>query len=378
LAALRASPKGLQPVDAEPGPMAPDSSPEILFERRGAAGIVILNRPQALNAVTFGMVGALTRQLIEWEGDPAVTRVVVTAAGERAFSAGGDLRALFDFGRARHYQAALAYWRTEYALNALIKRYRKPYVSLIDGIVMGGGVGISIHGSHRVAGDGFAFAMPEVGIGFIPDVGATWFLPRLPGELGLYCALTGDRLGPPDALAAGIATHRIASGRFPDLLAGLCGNVPVDALLGAFAEPAGEGPLSARRGLIDRLFTGDSVEGILAALDAQATGQGADHRADADFARLTAAAIRSKSPTSLKITLAQLRRGRELDFAECMRCEFRIVSRLLLGHDLYEGIRSVIIDKDQAPRWQPSRLEAVSAAEVDRYFQPQTDELALP
>ena len=264
----------------------------------------------------------------------------------------------------------------------MIKRFRKPYVALIDGVVMGGGVGISIHGSHRVAGDGFAFAMPEVGIGFIPDVGATWFLPRLPGELGLYCALTGDRLGPPDALAAGIATHRIASGRFPDLLAGLCGNVPVDALLGAFAEPAGEGPLSARGGLIDRLFTGDSVEGILAALDAQATGQGVDQganqAADADFARLTAASIRSKSPTSLKITLAQLRRGRELDFAECMRCEFRIVSRLLLGHDLYEGIRSVIIDKDQAPHWQPSSLAAVSAAEVERYFAPQTDELALP
>ena len=168
----------------------------------------------------------------------------------------------------------------------MIKRYRKPYVSLIDGIVMGGGVGISIHGSHRVAGDGFAFAMPEVGIGFIPDVGATWFLPRLPGELGLYCALTGDRLGPADALAAGIATHRVASRRFPDLLAGLCGNVPVDALLGAFTEPAGEGALSGRRGLIDRLFTGDSVEGILAALDAQATGQETNQGADADFARL--------------------------------------------------------------------------------------------
>jgi enoyl-CoA hydratase len=145
--------------------MAPDSiQPEILFERRGVAGIVTLNRPQTLNAVTFGMVAALTRQLVEWEGDPAVSRVILTAAGERGFSAGGDLRALFDLGRAGHYQDMQAYWRTEYALNALIKRYRKPYVSLIDGIVMGGGVGISIHGSHRVAGDGFAFAMPEVGI----------------------------------------------------------------------------------------------------------------------------------------------------------------------------------------------------------------------
>jgi enoyl-CoA hydratase/carnithine racemase len=355
--------------------MAPDSTcPEILFERRGAAGIVILNRPQALNAVTLGMVGALARQLTQWEGDAAVTRVVVTAAGGRAFSAGGDLRALFDAGRAGQQQALLDYWRTEYALNALIKRYRKPYVSLIDGIVMGGGAGISIHGSHRVAGDGFAFAMPEVGIGFIPDVGATWFLPRLPGEFGLYCALTGERLGRADAVTAGIATHRVASQRFADLLDGLCGNVPVDALLGAFAEPAGEGPLWARRPLIDRLFGGDTVEGILAALDAEAAGSGPD----ADFARAISASIRLKSPTSLKITLAQLRRGRLLDFAECMRTEFRIVSRLVLGHDLYEGIRSVIIDKDQAPQWRPSSLAAVSTAEVERYFEPLADALALP
>jgi enoyl-CoA hydratase len=354
--------------------MAPQSDrAEILFERRGAAGIVVLNRPQALNAVTLSMVEALSRQLTEWEGDPAVSRVIVTAAGARAFSAGGDLRALYDLGRAGDHHAARAYWRTEYALNALIKRYRKPYVSLIDGIVMGGGVGISIHGSHRVAGDAFVFAMPEVGIGFIPDVGATWFLPRLPGELGLYCALTGARLGPGDALAAGIATHRVAAARFGDLLEGLCGNVPVDALLGAFAEPAGEAPLTVRAPLIDRLFTGDSVEGILAALDAEATRRGAD----ADFARTTAATIRLKSPTSLKIALAQLRRGRYLDFAGCMRTEFRIVSRLLLGHDLYEGIRSVIIDKDQAPLWQPSSLAAVSAAEVERHFEPQPDELAL-
>jgi enoyl-CoA hydratase len=355
--------------------MAAESTrPEILFERRGAAGIVTLNRPQALNAVTLGMVGALAQQLGAWEDDPAVTRVIVMAAGDRAFSAGGDLRALFDQGRAGHYQAALTYWRTEYTLNALIKRYRKPYVSLIDGIVMGGGVGISIHGSHRVAGDRFAFAMPEVGIGFIPDVGATWFLPRLPGELGLYCGLTGERLGPADAIAAGVATHRVVSGRFSDLLEGLCGTLSVDAWLGALAEPAGEGPLSARRPIIDRLFAGDRVEDILAALDVAATGRGAD----ADFARATAACIRLKSPTSLKLTLAQLRRGRNLDFAECMRTEFRIVSRLLLEHDLYEGIRSVIIDKDQAPHWQPSSLEAVSGAEVERHFEPQSDELVLP
>jgi enoyl-CoA hydratase len=356
----------MMPVSAEP---------EILFERRGAAALVTLNRPHALNAVSFAMIEALMRQLVAWESDPAVTRVVLTAAGERAFSAGGDLRALYDLARAGEHAEALAYWRREYTLNALIKRYRKPYVCLIDGIVMGGGAGISIHGSHRVAGDRMSFAMPEVGIGFFPDVGATWFLPRLPGELGLYCALTGARLEAADAVASGIATHRVASRRFPDLLAGLCGNIPVDALLAAFAEPAGEGgPVWARRPAVDRLFTGDSMEGILAALDAEATGSGVD----AEFALAAARAIRQKSPLSLKITLAQLRRGRDLDFATCMLTEFRIVSRLLHGHDFYEGIRSVIIDKDQAPRWEPATLAAVSDAEVARYFAPVTDELALP
>ena len=166
---------------------------DLLFERRGTAGLVALNRPHALNAVTGAMVRALAHQLAEWEVDAAVTRVILAANGGRAFSAGGDLRALYDLGRAGRYDEALKFFREEYALNTQIKRYRKPYVALIDGIVMGGGVGISVHGSHRVAGDKFVFAMPEVGIGFFPDVGGTWFLPRLPGELGTYCALTGER-----------------------------------------------------------------------------------------------------------------------------------------------------------------------------------------
>jgi len=341
---------------------------EILFERRGTAGLVTLNRPDALNAVTGGMVRALAQQLAEWEADRAVTRVILTANGTRAFSAGGDLRALYDLGRAGRYDDALGFFREEYALNARIKRYRKPYVALIDGIVMGGGVGVSVHGSHRVAGDKFVFAMPEVGIGFFPDVGATWFLPRLPGELGTYCALTGDRLAAADGVVAGVATHRVASARFPELREALCGAVPVDAVLGTFAQPAGEGPVMAQRAAIDRLFRGDRVEDILAALDAEAAG----------FASATAALMRTKSPTSLKITLAQMRRGRKLDFAECMRTEFRIVSRVVRGHDVYEGIRAVIIDKDQAPRWQPPSLAAVSAAEVERHFAPLARELELP
>ncbi len=345
------------------------SDAEILFERRGAAGFVTLNRPKALNAVTHGMVRALRAQLDQWADDPAITRVVIQAAGERAFSAGGDIRALTDFGRAGKHAEMLQFWRDEYPLNAAIKNFRKPYVALIDGIVMGGGVGVSVHGSHRVAGDRFQFAMPEVGIGFFPDVGATWFLPRMPGELGAYCGLTGERFDAADAVAAGIATHRIPSARFPALLDGLAGTVPVDAVLAAFAEPAGEGKIAARRATIDRIFAGNSVEDILAALD----------REGDDWAQKTAATMRMKSPLSLKLALAQVRRGKQWDFDTCMRAEFRIVSRIIEGHDFYEGVRAVIVDKDNAPVWRPATLAEVRDADVERHFAPRPgDELVLP
>jgi len=334
---------------------------DIQFERRGAAGVVILNRPQALNAVTYEMVRALRAALDDWAGDPSVTRVVIMANGGRAFSAGGDIRALTDLGKAGKIDEALQFWRDEYPLNAYIKNYRKPYVALIDGIVMGGGVGISIHGSHRVAGDKFQFAMPEIGIGFFPDVGATWFLPRMPGELGTYCALTGDRFNAADACATGVATHRIPSARFPALLEGLYGTVPVDAVLAAFTEPAGEGPIVARRAAIDRLFSGNSVEDILRALDAEDGER-------AEWAHATAANIRTKSPLSLKLALAQVRRGKDWDFATCMDTEFRIVSRIIRGHDFYEGVRAVIVDKDNKPRWRPASLGEVSEADVEWHF----------
>src|SRR5262245_330099 len=256
--------------------MASDLSSDILFERRGAAGVVILDRPQALNALTHAMVRSLAIKLADWESDGAVTRVIVTAAGGRAFCAGGDLRALYELGRAGRYEEALAYWHDEYRLNALIKRYRKPYVALIDGVVMGGGVGISIHGSQRVAGDAFAFAMPEVGIGFFPDVGATWFLPRMPGEFGTYCGLTGDRLDAADAVGCGIATHRVKSALFPDLVEALCSAVPTEALLGAFAEPPGEGKVVGRRAVMDRCFKADRVGAVIVELEAATATSGAD------------------------------------------------------------------------------------------------------
>lgn len=276
---------------------------DILFERRGAAGIVTLNRPQALNAVTHEMVRALRSALEDWADDAAITRVVIQAAGGRAFSAGGDIRALTDLGKAGNVEQAVQFWRDEYPLNVFIKNYRKPYVALIDGIVMGGGVGISIHGSHRVAGDKFQFAMPEVGIGFFPDVGATWFLPRMPGELGTYCALTGERFNADDGRAAGIATHRVPSVRHPELLNALCEGAPIDTVIQTLAPLNKMGPIVTRRAAIERLFAGDRVEDILHALD-QETGE------HADWARATAASIRTKSPLSLKLALAQVRRGK--------------------------------------------------------------------
>jgi enoyl-CoA hydratase len=342
---------------------------DIQFARRGAAGIVTLNRPQALNAVTHEMVRALARQLEAWKHDGAVTRVLVTAAGGRAFCAGGDIRALYELGRVGRQAEALTFFREEYTLNNAIKRYPKPYVALIDGIVMGGGFGVSVHGSHRVAGDRFQFAMPEVGIGFFPDVGGTWVLPRMPHEIGTWCALTGERLKTADAVAAGIATHHVTSERFAELLDALCGNVSVDATLAAFAQPVTEGPVMARRGALERLFAAGAIEDILAALDA----------AGDDWAQATAATMRAKSPTSLKLALAQVRRGRDWSFEECMQAEMRIVSRIVHGHDFYEGVRAVIVDKDNAPRWQPASLAEVSAADVEKHFAALgADELRLP
>jgi enoyl-CoA hydratase/carnithine racemase len=351
--------------------------PEILLDRRGTAGIVTLNRPAALNAVTRAMVRTLREALEGWRHDGAVSRVILMAAGGRAFSAGGDLRHIYEAGRAGRQEESIAFWREEYFLNAMIKHYPKPYVALIDGIVMGGGVGVSVHGSHRIAGDRFAFAMPEVGIGFFPDVGATWFLPRLPGEIGTYCALTGERLKAADALAAGIATNRVASARFAELVEALCGAVSVDAILAAFAEPEREkeqGPVMAHRTAIDRIFAAGSVEEILARLDAEA----ATASNDARWAGDVAATIRTKAPLSLKIALAQMRRGRNWSFEECMRAEFRVVSRVAYGHDFYEGIRAVIIDKDNRPRWRPPTLADATAESVERHFAPLRSELALP
>ena len=345
--------------------------PEILFETRGRAGIITLNRPKALNAVTANMVALMHPQLAAWADDPAIGVVVIRASGEKAFSAGGDIRQLHDWGKAGG-PAMRAFYRDEYRLNAFIKHYPKPYVALIDGIVMGGGVGVSMHGSHRAVGERLMFAMPETGIGFFPDVGGTHFLPRLPGRTGTWLALTAARLGQADALWAGLGTHAVPADRFDTVAAELAAGGDPDAVLASHASaPPSEPTLPALQPVIDRCFDGNTVEAILAALDAE-TGE------HADWAAKQAATIRSKSPTSLKIALRQMQLGAAADFNDCMRIEYRIVSRIEKGVDFYEGVRAVIIDKDNAPKWQPASLDAVSDADIDAYFAPLTDELALP
>lgn len=337
---------------------------DILFERRGSAGIVTLNRPKALNAITHAMVRALAAQLHDWARDDAVTRVVVTANGDRAFSAGGDIRALYDLITAGRQQEALSFFREEYTLNAAIKRYPKPYVSLIDGIVMGGGVGLSIHGSHRVAGEKYVFAMPEVGIGFFPDVGATYALPRLAGEIGTWLALTGERMRAADAVLSGAATHHVKSHRFADLKEALCGTDPVNAVLADFMESVGPGEVMPRRRVIDRTFSWGSVGEIVGALHRESQTI-SDH---SEWSARTLQTIRAKSPTSLVLALAQMRFGRTHSFEACMAAEFRIVSRIVYGPDMAEGVRAVIVDKDNAPRWSPGDLDAVPGDLIARHF----------
>jgi enoyl-CoA hydratase len=334
---------------------------DILFEKRGAAGLITLNRPQALNALTHAMVVAMKAQLEEWAADPEIACVVVR--GERAFCAGGDIRALAESGRAGT-RYALDFWRDEYILNAAIKHYPKPYLATISGIAMGGGLGVSVHGNYRVVDETALMAMPETGIGFFPDVGGSWFLPRCPGEIGMYLALTGARLRAADALYAGVATHSVRADARSILLDALAqGEDPAKLLSEIEVRPAPEAPLAARRASIDNIFGLSSVEEILEALD----GEGDE------WAQATAAAIRTKSPTSLKIAFRELREGKTLSFDDCMRMEFRVASRVLLGGDFFEGVRAALIDKDGNAKWQPATLSEVTDECIDAYFAPLGD-----
>ncbi|WP_417666913.1 enoyl-CoA hydratase/isomerase family protein [Roseibium sp.] len=331
---------------------------EILFEQRGHAGVVTLNRPKALNALNHPMVTALAKQLDDWASDDSIRHVVLTASGEKAFCAGGDIRKVYDMKQTGEPGLA-EFFRDEYLLNAQIKAYPKPYISLIDGIVMGGGVGLSVHGSHRVGSEFVMFAMPETGIGFFPDVGATYFLPRMPRYTGTYCAMSAGRLKQADLLATGVLTHAIKRESLPGLLTALETATDVDAAIKAVAIDPGASDLMSHVDVIEAAFSADSVAAIMQRLD----------EAGDEFAAKAAETIRTKSPTSVHLAFEQMRKGRDLDFNGCMKLEYRIVSRILEGQDFFEGVRAVLVDKDHAPKWQPDSLDQVDRVELQAYFE---------
>ena len=335
--------------------------PDVISETIGNAGVITLDKPETLNALSHSMVRSMSEVLREWAHEPEVRHVLIRSSGGRAFSAGGDIRDLYDRGRT-HYEDVLTFFADEYRLNTLIMEYPKPYVALIDGIVMGGGVGVSVNGRYRVGTENMRFAMPEVGIGFFPDVGATFFLPRFPDRLGIYCALTGARLKQEEAAAAGVVTHTAAAGDLDNLFQMLTESDNAPALLDEVCGRAGHAASPETIDTIDTCFSQDSVEAILEALDDAAAGGDS-------FAGETASSIRTKSPTSLKIALRQMQVGANAHFRACMRTEYRIVSHVLQGVDFYEGVRATIVDKDNSPSWQPKSLSAVTDGDVDRYFE---------
>ncbi|WP_058043192.1 enoyl-CoA hydratase/isomerase family protein [Streptomyces roseifaciens] len=339
--------------------MTADGTDSVLLRTEGRAAYVTLNRPKALNALTHSMVRCIDEALAEWEKDPAVETVVVTGAGERGLCAGGDIRSIHEDARTGG-SASADFWRDEYRLNALIARYPKPYVAVMDGIVMGGGVGVSAHGSVRIVTERSRVAMPETGIGFVPDVGGTYLLGLAPGELGTHLALTGAVVGAADALLCGLADHYVPSELLPELVAGLA-QAPVHDVLAAHVRQAPPGVLDAQRQWIDRCYAADTVEEIVDRLQ----GSGVPE------AREAAGTLAAKSPTALKVTLAALRRARELGPLErVLEQEYRVSCAALVSPDLVEGIRAQVIDKDRSPRWSPATLAEVSAADVARFFAP--------
>lgn len=337
---------------------------QVLFEMRGAIGLITLNRPKALNSLTAEMCSAVTSQLETWKDDPRVRAVVVTGAGEKAFCAGGDVvmvaNAIKEGTPDGHN-----FFHDEYLMNIAIKEYPKPYISLVDGIVMGGGVGISVHGDFWVASDKTLFAMPETGIGLFPDVGGGWFLPRLPGEIGMFLALTGARIKAADLYAVGIASHFVTSDKTEALIAALadadihCENC-VKTVLDKFHGDPGSAPLAMHMEQIDEYFSGFSVEDILMGLEADSD----------EWCQKQYATIMRMSPMSLKVTFEQLRRGGVIDsFRENMKMELRIGSEIAKGNDFVEGIRALLIDKDNSPKWNPAALADISERDVAEHFE---------
>jgi enoyl-CoA hydratase len=346
---------------------AMEEGDEIRIQRCGGLVVVTLNRPHVLNALSVRMCQALDDGLRRWRDDPGVHAVLIKGAGDRAFCAGGDIRWLYETLMARGEDVALGFYRLEYPMNARLHHFPKPYIALLDGITMGGGVGVSVHGSHRVVTERTAFAMPETGIGLFPDVGATYVLPRLPGALGMYLGLTGARLGAADCLLAGIGSCYVPAGRLDELEGALAeadlsknARSTVEGVLDRFRADPGPPPIVEHMERIDCCYGKGELDAVMRALEKEPTGWGRAQRET----------LATKSPTSLAVTFRQLRQGATLNFDEAMRLEYRLVHRFVAGHDFREGVRALIIDKDNRPKWRPASLENVTAADVEAYFRP--------
>jgi enoyl-CoA hydratase len=335
---------------------------EVLIRREGRAGRITMNRPKALNALTYPMVGRIGAALAAWRDDAAVELVLLDGAGERGLCAGGDVRSLYD-SRSEGSGFARSFWRDEYRLNALIARYPKPFVALQDGIVMGGGIGLSSHASHRIVTESSQLAMPETGIGLIPDVGGTWLLANAPGETGVYLGLTGEAMRPADAIYARFSDALVPSAKLPALIDRLVdpsGGAVGEAIRG-LAGDAGESELARRRATVDAAFSGADVETIHMALAGIAE----------EWAAETRAALLQKSPKSLKLTHAAIRQARGLPSLEdALEVEYRLTVRLFEDGEFHEGVRALLIDKDRKPRWSPPRLGEVGADLVASYLAP--------
>ncbi|GJE40712.1 enoyl-CoA hydratase/isomerase family protein [Methylobacterium persicinum] len=329
---------------------------EVIVDVEGHLGRIRLNRPKALNALNHPMVGLIDRALDWFAADPAVTAVLLTGEGERALCAGGDLRSLYENETA----FAEDFWRDEYRLDSRISRYEKPFVAVMDGITMGGGVGLSGHAAHRIVTERSRVAMPETGIGYFPDVGGTWLLPRAPGELGTYLGLTGAQIGAADAILCGMADAFMPCAAVPDLAAALTAGEDVPSAIARLRQDPGPAPLSAHRPVIDRCFAYDGVDEILTALAADGS----------DFAAETRTVLLTKAPSSLVLTLCLLRLGRVAPSLEaCLEREFHASLALLAEGDFREGIRAAVIDKDKTPRWNPASLAAVDPARIARWLE---------
>jgi enoyl-CoA hydratase len=337
--------------------------PEVLFEIAGVAGRILLNRPKALHALTADMCRRMIEALLAWRDDPEIAVVTIEHTGERGFCAGGDIRMLAESG-AGDGREARDFFHTEYRLNHLLFTYPKPVVAFMDGVTMGGGVGLSLPVRYRIASERTVFAMPETGIGLFPDVGGSWYLPRLPGKTGLWLALTGARIKGADCAALGLATHLIPSQQYETLKPVIFeGGQPLDVLF-ALGEKGADRQTTIDREAIDQLFSGGSVEDILEALEADPSEWAAAHLG----------VLRAKSPQTLKVAFRQLAHGAAFtDFADNMRMEYRIGCRVVHRHDFREGVRAVIIDKDNAPKWDPAEVSDVSETLLDDIFAPLPD-----